>query len=253
MQALPNFSLSDYHKMLVSLKKSGYSFGLITNKTPDKKTVYLRHDLDYFPYEAYEMSKIEQECFIVSTYYILLNDYNITTRTVIEFLRSLIRKGNEIGLHYDLSQYPKAKKSKFKFLHKELKILESVVGRKIVTGCSHAPSLRRRNFTFCNDIVNPVSRDFLKDVVYISDSSRAWRDESLLKCFEKNGPRQVLLSIHPGSWLNGNETDRIKYFRETVVRKRKQFYSDEEWESRWIEIHKNHEGAKIHDERINGL
>ncbi len=253
MQTLPNFSLSDYHKMLIAFKMSGYSFGLITNKTPDRKTVYLRHDLDYFPYEAYEMSKIEQLSRVCSTYYILLNDYNITSRANIDFLRSLVRKGNEIGLHYDLRQYPKAKRSKIRFLHRELQILESVVGRKITTGCSHAPSLRKRNFTFCNDIINPMSKSFLKDVVYISDSSRAWRDESLLECFHKDGPHQVLLGIHPGSWLNGDETDRIEYLKSTVFRKRKQFYSDKEWESRWIQIHQNHEGAKMHDERVNGL
>lgn len=53
--------------------------------------------------------------------------------------------------------------------------------------------------------------------MYVSDSCRAWRDESLLQALSATPPARLLLNVHPELWLDGSERDPLRYMSETVM------------------------------------
>lgn len=98
-----DFTLSVYNQLLHSLTTEGYSFTtfknfLLDRKRPNhKKNAILRHDVERFPINAYNIAEIEYSLGIRSTFYfrISTNSFNPSIITKIATL------GHEIGYHYD--------------------------------------------------------------------------------------------------------------------------------------------------------
>ena len=73
-----------------------------------KKTLMLRHDVDYYPELAYEMACVEADQGIRSTYYILTTDSGskwwddkALRRSHLKRIAEIQGMGHEVGLHYD--------------------------------------------------------------------------------------------------------------------------------------------------------
>jgi len=80
MNRLPGFSFDDYQILLESFKDSDYRFGRICDKDTAYKTVYLRHDVDFFLSGWERIPQLEHATGAVATYYILVGQYDITAK-----------------------------------------------------------------------------------------------------------------------------------------------------------------------------
>ncbi|MSU57628.1 MAG: hypothetical protein EXS35_05520 [Pedosphaera sp.] len=109
MDRLPRFSFQAYGALLNEFRRSGYQLLPVSTLLDELQTpvVYLRHDIDFFPQPALEMGRIESEAGGRATYYFLLSGpYNLFAAENRVVLHTLVKLGHEVGLHYDLKNYP---------------------------------------------------------------------------------------------------------------------------------------------------
>lgn len=219
---LPNFSLDEYAKLLDELSAVGYQFRKVSDigRTDPGRFAYLRHDIDFHLFDVEKMVKLEASLGISATYYVLLTQYyNPMNPENKSILRKISGLGHEVGLHYDLETYPSEPEEARAHLNWEANILGKICDTPIRTIVTHLPYKKRPDpFLTIGDYVHPHNPSYLENLVYVSDSCRAWRDESLLNCFGSNPPQRLLLTIHPELWLDGSITDRMVYLERVLIR-----------------------------------
>src|SRR5687768_7300106 len=104
------FTYNGYREILRNALKSDFKFVLFSerNNYPNEKTCLLRHDIDCDLGAAFEISCIEKELGIVSTFFIMLRSplYNPFSRENNELIKKITDNGSCISLHYDEGYYP---------------------------------------------------------------------------------------------------------------------------------------------------
>jgi hypothetical protein len=232
--AMPRFCLADYDRLLEELLGAGYELCPVEKLTQLSagRVVLLRHDIDLHIPGIERMAEIETSHGVSATYYVPLTlHFNPLYPENAEILRRLIASGHHIGLHYDLQTYPWDERAAWRHLDHEVAILSAVVGSSVESICMHAPWGGRDDiFRMHERYLHPHSPRYAAELIYISDSCRAWRDETLLRCFGDCPPGCVLLNTHPELWLGGGEVERYDFARgtmlENVVRQHRAYVSD---------------------------
>lgn len=252
MHCLPKFSFGEYRDLLVALKGAGYAMVSVSemNTIETQRRACLRHDVDLFPSAALEMARRENELGAHATYYFLLSGpYNLLAADNRRLVREILGLGHEIGLHYDLKVYAGNAEDALGDLIAEVRMLERLCGRPINTISTHNPYKGGLDwFRECDRWINPYDSRWQKDLLYVSDSCRAWRDENLLRCFSSDPPPRLLLLTHPEVWLAGDIADRISYLEQVVLPAATR--PVREYIERDVrEIWKTHPGALAHDKR----
>jgi hypothetical protein len=218
---LPRFSLDDYAELLDDLCAAGYDLRPVEdmpNVSP-RPTVFLRHDIDIHIPGIESMAQLETARGVSASYYVPLtvhfNPHYPPNRGV---LRTLVDGGHRIGLHYDLQTYPEAEDAAWDHLEREVETLRLVAGTQQVESiCMHLPWGGRDDFFRETDrYVHPHASRYA-DVVYVSDSCRAWRDETLLECFADPPVQRLLLNTHPELWLGSADETREAFLDQTLL------------------------------------
>jgi hypothetical protein len=252
MMAMPAFGLTDFATLLDNLIGAGYVFCPISSLRCDsgQRVVYMRHDIDFHLTDVDQMAAIESERNISSTYYVLLTQhYNPMSAYNRRILRRLADLGHEIGLHYDLMTYPQDLEAAQRHLDWEASMLASVTGSPVRSISMHQPFLGTPDpFRQLDQYVHPHDERCQQDLLYVSDSCRAWRDESLLACFSSDPPRRVQLLIHPELWQDAGYQNRLRYL-EHVVTPHVHSEARQFLEEKARHIWSTHPGAHLHDER----
>jgi hypothetical protein len=189
---------------------------------PNGKAAYFRHDVDLFLEGVLPMAEAEQEMRIRATYLIPLTlPFNVMFAENMKIIRQLVDWGHEIGLHYDLRQYPTDEPACLQRLRWEAELLGSITQRKVQVITQHEPFRGLPDpFLQCDEFLNPRDPRLADGLLYVSDSSRAWRDDSLLRCFSKTeAPRKLLLLTHPGLWLDGGILIITEYLEKILAQR----------------------------------
>lgn len=224
MNLLPAFSINGYRELIKGLAASGCVFesiNLIDVSRP--KCVFLRHDVDFSLELTLPVAEAEYSLGVSSCYYVLLGGpYNPCSAASINAMRKLREMGHEIGLHYDLSLYPDESVLARKRLEREIAFLQELSGGEVSTIVMHEPSRGHEDFFL--DVPGYINPTYFQranpDLLYVSDSCRAWRDLSL--CDYLNGSSEkscLMLNTHPESWLADMPQHRITYLEKTLLPK----------------------------------
>jgi hypothetical protein len=255
IHGLPDFSLDDYERLLVGLAENGYELRPV-GEMPDRtvgRSAYLRHDIDLHVPGVERMAEVEAVLGARSTYFVLLTQhYNPLYPENRAILRRVSGLGHEIGLHYDLTTYPDDAAAAREHLAWEAGLVSSIVDAPVRCITMHQPYEGRDDvFRSGSGYVHPHDPAYCADLLYVSDSCRAWRDESLLSCLTDQPPRRLLLLTHPELWLDGAVTGRTDYL-ETVLmanatRQHRDFV-DNTVRAVWD----RHPGPRLHDARTEG-
>ena len=252
IHSLPSFGLDDYERLLMSLEDNGYQIGPVGGM-PEPATgrrAYLRHDIDLHVPGVERMAEVEAVLGVRSTYLVLLTQhYNPLypeNRDLLRYIRDL---GHEIGLHYDLTTYPLDDAAARSHLEWEISLLSSIVAAPVRCISMHQPYEGRDDvFKSSSGYVHPHDPALGDDLLYVSDSCRAWRDESLLRCLGDAAPRRLLLLTHPELWLDGAVTDRVEYLEtvllDNAIRQHRAFV-----DSTVRAVWQRHPGPRLHDAR----
>lgn len=96
----------NYRRILRDIKETGVycDYADVLSEKREKYLV-LRHDIEFSIDRAYELSKIESEEGIASSYFVQItnNAYNAFSEKNIRMIRDMSRRGHHIGLHYHRS------------------------------------------------------------------------------------------------------------------------------------------------------
>lgn len=252
MDRLPDFSLDDYAALLGAYLDAGCAVLPVARmpEPPAGKAIYLRHDVDYHLYRVDEMARVEAGLGVSSTYFVRVSGlYNVLAAENRAILETIGGLGHEVGLHYDLRDYPQdlaAAKAQLAF---EAGLLERVTGRPVVSVSMHEPWVGHEDwFRDAAEHVNPHADRFAEGLVYVSDSCRAWRDENLLSPLGPNPPRRMLLNLHPELWMAPEVRDRFDYLTEVSARNAAA-HAEEFFEGYQKPVWRGHEAVRLHEER----
>jgi hypothetical protein len=249
LTSLPEFSFADYERVVVSFLSAGYAAKPISEKANAAGIVFFRHDVDFFLHDWETIPEIENTYGIKATYYILPSSYNILSSKNRQLIKNIVALGHEIGLHFDPSQYPHVADLGRKQFEFEITVLEEICGQKITTVARHNVFRQKKAEFDFSDYIDPWDDSFLEDMLYISDSVRAWRDETLLNCFGDNPPNQVQLLTHPELWLNGACQNRIAYLSKEIFPR---LGLSAALKKNIVNVWKGHAAGQMHDKRISG-
>jgi len=219
---LPTFTLSSYSELLSALIAADAYFcssAGIVNTQPN--AVFLRHDVDFSLELALPMAEVEHRLGVHSCYYVLLSGpYNPCSSVSVNAMTQLRTMGHEIGLHYDLSLYPDDPVLSRKRLDSEVAFLQELSGGEVKTIVMHEPSRGHKDFFLdVPGYINPTHFQMANpDLLYVSDSCRAWRDLSLREYLDGQSVKSCLmLNTHPESWLAERPQHRLTYLENTLL------------------------------------
>lgn len=182
----------------------------------DGKKVIMRHDVDNDLKKAAEFAEVENQISkgkVVSTYFVLLSSpfYNLFTKESRDYLRRIIVCGNEIGLHFDETQYDTGD------IHdqvaKEARVLSELIGQQVSVVSMHRPSKHTldANYSF-NGLINSYSQEYFKEWKYISDSRMCWQ-EDVLKVISSKRYDHLHILTHPFWYAENDESTAYKLNR----------------------------------------
>ena len=202
---LNGFCIRDWGSLLSSLSKLGYTFAGIDEIVADRKTAFLRHDVDLCLSRATKMALMEAELGVCATYYVLVSTsmYNVASAQSRELMRKILLAGHEIGLHFDSSLYAGDIAVLETKAACECSILENLIDQPIKSLSFHrpAPSLiglpgrfAGRRHTYEPEIFNQIG--------YISDSSGGWYRGHPLDHPSVIAGAAIQLLTHPLWWTN---------------------------------------------------
>lgn len=235
----------DQYKALLNKLKQDKFIVLPLNEmrsTYDKSKVVvgLRHDIDFNPFKALEMSKLENEYGIRSTYFILATaDYygQLTSSGVVrnqgmeQLYKELFNNGHEVGVHNDLLTVEILYKiNPFTFNQNELSFYSSLDIPVHGTSAHGSPisKVTVPNYMIFSDFAKedsvefngekyPLGQHSLKEYgfeyeayfidfnLYFSDSHGTWNDpnglEGILKRLDDSKPGdRIQILAHPDWW-----------------------------------------------------
>jgi hypothetical protein len=223
---LCRFDMATYREIVNRLRGAGYQILPVSampgTPNPNGKAAYFRHDVDLFLEGVLPMAEAEQKMRIRATYLIPLTlPFNVMFAENMKIIRQLVAWRHEIGLHYDLRQYPTDESACLQRLRWEAELLSSITQQKVRLIAQHEPFRGLPDpFLQCDEFLNPRDPRLADGLLYVSDSCRAWRDDSLLRCFSKaEAPRKLLLLIHPGLWLDGRVLTYAEYLEKVLAQR----------------------------------
>lgn len=250
---MPEFSVDGYGRLLDDLTARSVALHPVSAmpNPPDGPVAYLRHDIDLHVPGVERIAQLETDRGASATYFVMLTQhYNPLYPANRQILRLLVEMGHEIGLHYDLMTYPPDRAEAIAHLDWELDVLSTAVGCEVASISMHQPYEGRPDVLLeSQKHLHPHDPRWAVGLTYVSDSCRAWRDESLLDFLDSTQtPRRLLLLTHPELWLDGEAVDRTAFLEtsllQNVVRQATEFV-----EVTVRSVWDRHPGPVLHDAR----
>lgn len=217
------FTYNAYEKILETLMEKKYVFRDYLNWKSAERSVILRHDVDISLPKAVEMSALEKRVCNggEATYFLLLSTefYNVASLQSRRDIDKIIENGGQIGLHFDEVRYEiHSRDDMVDYVMHEIDLLSKILDYPVKTVSMHRPSkLFLESDMEFPGICNCYANCFFKDMKYVSDSRRRWREDVDSIVSEARYERLNLLT-HP-VWYNHKEDADI---REALLRTMKE-------------------------------
>lgn len=217
------FTYESYAAMLEELHTKGYHFKNYNNWQETDRSVILRHDVDSSLEKAALLSEVEKNVFpegVQATYFVLVSTdfYNIHSRTSRNQMQQIIDNGGMIGLHFDETQYDISDEREMReYVCEETDILSAAAGTQIDVVSMHRPSEKflSAEMAFPN-MVNSYSRTYFKEMKYLSDSRRHWRENVDEIIGSRRYPRLHILT-HPFWYMQGMEVSLKETLQNAIL------------------------------------
>lgn len=223
------FTYEGYKNLLAKLKGKGYQFVNYKNWMNSEKTVILRHDIDNSLKKAVILSEMEKDICGAATYFILLstNFYNVHSKESRICIDNIIENGGIIGLHFDETQYDIKTEDELKeHIYKEIDMLSRIVGWKVDIVSMHRPTPQflAGNLEF-DGIINSYNEIYFKNMKYLSDSRRYWR-EDVDGIIEQGIYLRLHILTHPFWYKNGKEENLDETLKNAIFNASLDYYDN---------------------------
>jgi hypothetical protein len=228
-------------------------FADVAGTLPGEPFVILRHDVDYSTEAALALAEQEAARGVQATYFLLLNGdyYNLLDPAHAHVPARLTALGHEVGLHFDINFLQRFPRERWPALMEmQAGILGALADTPVSSVAMHQPGLYGEDPTR-NDgrFVNAYADRYFREMTYVSDSCRAWRDSAWSLLANAPLPRRVQLALHPINWAS-EDRDRGTIFSEIHTALVRQINAKEKI---LLEQIGRHQGVLEHEARKSGV
>ena len=204
------FGIDSYKYIIKNFLKNDFEFSFFSDAL-HKKSICLRHDIDFSIQDALKIAIIEDEIGIYSSYFIMIssNTYNPFSESNFKAIKKIKSLGHKISLHFDPSIYNDPL-SGFK---KEKKIFESFFKINIDLFSIHKPGkFLDDNNRHLDNCEHTYQNKYFKDMTYISDSGGKDIQDKLKNFLSFYKGETIHLLLHPIWWTqtNNNPTQTLE-------------------------------------------
>jgi len=210
------FTYENYRQILTEIKAK-YSIHTFSSYNGGSGVI-IRHDLDLGLKPAYKMMKIEKECGLTSTFFIMTTcqTYNPLSLYNRDMIKKISDNGFEIGLHFNPQVYDN-QSSLFlqEMIKREVQILEGIIGKEIKSISMHNPSVYG-DFVTVKEYISAYDEPFFNPEYYFSDSCMDFRGKNIFDILKKAENNLVQLLFHP-LHFNKEFNNYIKIFKNFVT------------------------------------
>lgn len=197
-----DFSLTHYGSILRTALARGYEFALF-GEEPGRRTIYLRHDINFSPAHARRMACLEAATGVRSSYFVQCSSpfYNICEAESRDALLLIHAAGHAIGLHLD---------ERFAEHDEDL---EALAERMYASAAPLLPLTRTVSFhrptaavlgRSLTGFVNTYEPAYMGRARYISDSRKRWPEGCFCTVLATE-PEGLQVLVHP-EWWNDADT-----------------------------------------------
>ena len=222
---MDQFTYEYYEELLKALIDNDYQFIFFNDfeeiNEKDKKIILLRHDVDFDPFKAKNICKIEKKYNVQSTYFFMLNSkfYNIHNIEIYNILKEIIEEKNHVGIHFDEASYTYSNSDELtNFIKKEIGFFEELLNQKIKIISFHRPT----DNVLLNKIKIPIFHTYqeiyAKKTKYLSDSKKMMKEGDFIDIINSGKYDKIQILIHP-FWWNNKRTDPQSDYNEYVKMK----------------------------------
>ncbi len=224
-----------YEHLLELLVKHDYSFANFADPVsdnPNKRMVYLRHDIDYSVEMAVSFAEINQQWNAKATFFFQLRSgiYNFLSYETLERVRRIPQLGQQIGMHFAFppeipgdDPLKEMIQNDFSVMKKQIPEMQQVFGwHNPLTYPGYYTGLPEEKWELSPpNLCNVYSARFSKEIPYFSDSNLRYPVEEFEKVIKQGHPRLHLL-FHPFQWLSGGKTmlEVLAKTWKTIIRER---------------------------------
>ncbi|HEX2763432.1 MAG TPA: hypothetical protein VHM92_06250 [Allosphingosinicella sp.] len=222
------FSLGDYVGLVEALQARGYADVGLDGLVPERRVMFLRHDVDLSLARAVRVAEAERSLGVRATYYLLISTelYSIASADGRRLTRRLVELGHALGLHFDATRYEGGRDALEAAAREECDMLERLAGAPVRTISFHrpAPELIGLAGTFAGRR-HTYEPCFFHDLAYVSDSSGGFFRGHPLDHPAVAAGQAVQLLTHPIWWASDKPLSAAEAVAE--LRREKRLHLDE--------------------------
>jgi hypothetical protein len=168
--------------------------------------VILRHDIDMDLESALQLSLLEKNAGIISTYFFLVRNplYNIFSGSGAELVKGILANGHRPGLHFDCALYDDIDDTNINdYIRKEVCLIENFFDRPVEAVSFHRPGSLEMSGVEIGELPSTYEKVFLERFDYFSDSKGEWARGNPLRSGSFAESKNLHILAHPVWW---NET-----------------------------------------------
>lgn len=213
------FTLRHYRDILAAALAGGFEILALADAArlaTGRRQLVLRHDIDFSVEDALRMARCEAALGVRASYAVLLHSptYSVGDAPTVRRLAEIRSLGHDIALHYDVRFFEETGLDAREGIAREAAMLGALTGGPVVAVSQHRPATHGRAEGLTAGYVDAYSPALTRDIVYVSDSRRGWREACAHDWIARGVSMQLL--VHPEWW----EADGPRTRRETVARLR---------------------------------
>jgi len=216
------FSHKEYISILKKIK-SNYNILDYTDINKDIESfAIIRHDIEFSPYRALNLAKIDYSLGIQSSFFIQLrnNCYNALSKENLDIINKIKKLGHYIGAHINTSNLNTAK-GLTSFILQDITTLKEYTGLKIDRFSFHRPTKNQLRIPIkIPNIINAYDTPYFHyfeskkpkklNVMYLADSNHQWKWGTPTKSnFSKN--KKLHINFHPFSWTKNGYSNLVNF------------------------------------------
>ncbi len=198
-----------YKEYISIIKKYANRLKNIEDIDEDNPFVFIRHDVEFSPFRAYEMANIELNMNINTNYYFqtISNAYNATSIKNRNLIKSIKKMGHNIGLHLYVTHIKEGDwDTLLNSLSFQSNILEEIIEDNIDSFAFHRPPkwvLENRD-NIIGGLTNLYGDKFFEysdkplQIKYLADSKHRWTFGHPLD--ENENFHKFQINMHPDEW-----------------------------------------------------
>lgn len=191
--------VNQYYILISNFLKNEYKT-VFFNDLKNKGSLILRHDIDFDIEYARQLSLIEDDLGVKSTYFFLMHSlsYNILEVSNLEKIKSIQSRGHQVSIHFDPTLYDDIEKG----FQKEKDLFEMLFDVEVKYTSIHRPSeyFLNNSHPICG-VSHTYQPEYFNDIKYFSDSQGEFRYGNPLDSDAFKNRDTIQLLTHPIWWV----------------------------------------------------